>query len=262
MIVRFSKPAFPLSKYIESVYLYIGNSNDIARKLLPDGKTDLMLNFSSNLYFFDEENEKKKITKSLMQGIRREPLTFIFGKNINIIGVRFLPLGFSKLMNIPEKELTCKPTYAKDIFGNVISEIEEQVYEESDPDKKILIVENWLTELFRDKKSSDVLVTGAVQTITKAKGILSLQEVCEYSGGTYKKVQRTFHDYLGISPKLYSRMIRFESIHNELRTLKEVDWMSIVSKYNFHDQSHLIKEFMHFSGTTPEEFHANIELYV
>lgn len=109
---------------------------------------------------------------------------------------------------------------------------------------------------------ADVVVSGAVQTITQTKGVVSLQEVCRYSGGTYKKVQRTFHDYLGISPKLYSRMIRFESIHNELRTLKEVDWMSIVSKYNFYDQSHLIKEFKFFSGTSPEEFLSKIDLFV
>jgi AraC-like DNA-binding protein len=264
MIVRFSKPTFPLSKYVESIYAYIGSSNDIARKLIPDGKTDLMLNFSSNLYFFDEKKKKQEITKSLIQGIRREPLTFIFGKNINIIGVRFLPLGFSKLLNIPDKELQYKnkPVYAKDVMGNLLSEIEEKIFEESDADKKILIIENWLLELFNERKPSDILITGAVQAITQRKGTISVKEVCDNSGGIYKKIQRTFHDYLGISPKLYSRMVRFESIHNELRTLKEVDWMSIVSKYNFYDQSHLIKEFKFFSGTSPEEFLSKIDLFV
>jgi hypothetical protein len=199
MIVRFSKPTFPLSKYVESIYAYIGSSNDIARKLIPDGKTDLMLNFSSNLYFFDEKKKKQEITKSLIQGIRREPLTFIFGKNINIIGVRFLPLGFSKLLNIPDKELQYKnkPVYAKDVMGNLLSEIEEKIFEESDADKKILIIENWLLELFNERKPSDILITGAVQAITQRKGTISVKEVCDNSVGIYKKIQRTFHDYLG-----------------------------------------------------------------
>ena len=70
----------------------------------------------------------------------------------------------------------------------------------------------------------------------------------------YKKVQRTFKEYIGISPKLYARMLRFEKIHNELRGIKFIDWMEVVTKYNFHDQSHLIKEFKFFTGVTPKIF--------
>lgn len=57
-------------------------------------------------------------------------------------------------------------------------------------------------------------------------------------------------------------MLRFEKIHNELRGIKFIDWMEIVTKYNFHDQSHLIKEFKFFTGITPNEFLSRIEMFV
>jgi len=264
MIVRYSKPEFPLSKYIDSIYAYIGSSGGIARKLIPDGKTDLMFNFNSDLSFYNRNNNISNIGKSLVQGVRKEPFTFIFGKYINIIGVRFLPLGFSKLLKISEKELQFdyKPFYAEDVIGKQINELEEKIFAENCPDKKISLIQQWLFGLFREKKSEEILITGAVQTINRTGGIIPVNQVCNNSGGLYKKIQRAFHNELGISPKLYSRMIRFENIHTELRNLRKVDWMSLVSRYNFYDHSHLIKEFKLFSGTTPEEFHSNIALYV
>ncbi len=261
MIARIIKPSFPLSKYIDSLYCYSGETKGIKQQLIPDGKTDLLLNFDSSLYILDSYNKRTSITKSIIQGLRKISYTFEFGKNLNIIGIRFLPFGLSAMFGIPEKEISAKPIEANLVAGNNLKEIEEKVFYETDINRKLKIIENWLLDYFAKSYEKKLSLPRKLERLNTSKGIIKISDIFE-NGANYKKVQRTFHEYIGISPKLYARMLRFESIHTDLRNLQQPDWMSIVTKYNFHDQSHLIKEFKFFTGITPNEFISKIDTFV
>lgn len=261
MIAKIIKPAFPLSKFVDSLYLYNGESTGITQQLIPDGKTDLLLNFNSSIYILDSFSKKTAITKSIFQGLRKTPYTFEFGKSLNIIGIRFLPFGLSVIFGILEKEISANPVEANLIIGNKLKEIEEKVYSEPEISSKLKILEKWLFDCLISAYQKKISLPQKLESLNVSKGLLKLNDVFE-NGANYKKAQRTFREYVGISPKLYSRMIRFESIHNELRNLKQIDWMTIVAKYNFHDQSHLIKEIKFFAGATPNEFLSKIDSFV
>jgi AraC-like DNA-binding protein len=165
------------------------------------------------------------------------------------------------LFGIPEKEISASPVEANLIVGNKLKEIEEKVFYEPDINRKLKIIESWLFECFVSTYESKLSLPRKLDSLNTSKGILKLNDVFE-TDANYKKAQRTFREYIGISPKVYARMLRFDSLHNDLRSLKSVDWMNIVAKYKFHDQSHLIKEFKFFTGTTPNDFISKIELYV
>ena len=107
-----SKTGFPLSKYIDYLYCYSGETKGIKQQLIPDGKTDLLLNFDSSIYILDSNSKKTSITKSIFQGLIKTPYTFEFGKNLNIIGIRFFPFGLSVLFGLPEKEISVRPVEA------------------------------------------------------------------------------------------------------------------------------------------------------
>ncbi len=261
MIAKVLKPGFPLSKYVDSLYCYSGETKGIKQQLIPDGKTDLLLNFDSSIYILDSYSKKVSITKSIFQGLRKTPYTFEFGKNLNIIGIRFLPFGLSVMFGIPEKEISAKPVEANLIIGNKLKEIEEKVFYETEISGKLRIIESWLLDCFVSTYEQKLSLPRKLDSLNVSKGLMKINDIFEDSAN-YKKAQRTFREYIGISPKLYARMLRFESIHNELRNLKQLDWMSIVTKYNFHDQSHLIKEFKFFTGITPNEFISKIDIFV
>lgn len=261
MIVKFLKPGYPLSKYVDSIYCYSGETKGITQQLIPDGKTDLLLNFDSSIYIFDKDNKRAPITKSIFQGLRKIPYTFEFSKNLNIIGIRFLPFGLSILFGVPEKEISEKPIEANMVIGGKMKEIEEKVFDEPDISGKLKIIETWLLEHFSGIYKQKISLPRKLDSFNDSQGLYKITDIFK-TEADYKKVQRTFKEYIGISPKLYARMLRFEKIHNELRGIKFIDWMEIVTKYNFHDQSHLIKEFKFFTGITPNEFLSRIEMFV
>ncbi|MGV8018101.1 MAG: DUF6597 domain-containing transcriptional factor [Ignavibacteria bacterium] len=261
MIARTIKPVLPLSKFVDSIYCYFGTTSGMRHHLIPDGKTDLLLNFGSAIQVLDESDKKSALKESIFHGLRKKQYTFEFGENLGIIGIRFLPLGFSSLFKYREKEITEKPVSAELIAGKSVREIEEKLYDEPSLRKKLSIVEKWLLDIFINSDRINRKISDSLEELNFSRGLLKINEIGK-SDAAYKKLQRTFNEYIGISPKLYSRMLRFDCIHNELRKSDGVDWMDIVAKYNFHDQSHLIKEFKFFTNITPTEFLSNIDIFV
>jgi AraC-like DNA-binding protein len=258
---RIYKPRYPLADFVDSFFMYTGKSYGAVQKLIPDGKTDLLMNFDTRVYAYDSPGKESLFSKSIVQGIRTAPYTFEFGEQVNLLGIRFLPFGLYALFGTAEKEITDYFTEASEIAGSGMKETEEKVYNEPDVNMKFRIIEKWLTECLIKRVNNCANITDNIRKISSSEGLVKLSEVCS-NEANYKKVQRIFRDYIGISPKLYARMVRFENIHNELRACNTPDWIEIVTRYNFFDQSHLIKEFKFFSDTTPNDFLAKINLFV
>ena len=66
--------------------------------------------------------------------------------------------------------------------------------------------------------------------------------------------ERRFIEQVGISPKLYSKLLRFNDASLMKSMHPEKSWTSIAYECNYYDQMHLIKDFKQFSGYTPTEF--------
>ncbi|WP_228378026.1 helix-turn-helix domain-containing protein [Chryseobacterium luteum] len=73
---------------------------------------------------------------------------------------------------------------------------------------------------------------------------------------TERTVQIRFQKYAGYSPKELLRFLRFKMVIAQLINTQEKmpDMFEIVTAFNYHDQSHLIKDFQQFLGTTPQQF--------
>ena len=70
---------------------------------------------------------------------------------------------------------------------------------------------------------------------------------------TERQLQRMFQKYIGLSPKLYSRIIRFNHIF-ELVQQKNISLMELTHKAGYFDQSHFIRNFKSFTGEDPSRY--------
>ena len=77
--------------------------------------------------------------------------------------------------------------------------------------------------------------------------------VCDVSGKNERQIERLFSKYIGLSPKFYSRIIRFSHIFELMRS-KDNSWGDLVYKSGFYDQSHFIKNFKEFTGEDPSSY--------
>ncbi len=73
---------------------------------------------------------------------------------------------------------------------------------------------------------------------------------------TERSIQLRFKKYADYSPKELLRFLRFKAVINHLleQQADKIDIFDLIDSYNYHDQSHLIKDFNYFLGTTPQHF--------
>lgn len=236
--------------------------NSYNRNIIPDGKTDIIFNLNSNELGFYKNGKVIYSKKSIIQGLRKSNFHCVAKDVIEILGIRLMPFGIYTLFNIPLTELSDEPVELSLIAGKKVEELEEKINCTDSVDEKIKIIRDWLFSLFTKKEERHGLLIDTVYRIYSSQGKSSINLACKENYNYYKKVQRSFRESIGISPKFYARMVRFESLHNSLITSEKIDWFDIINKYEFYDQSHLTKEFQFFTNHSPQEFVHRIENFV
>jgi AraC-like DNA-binding protein len=109
-------------------------------------------------------------------------------------------------------------------------------------------------------------VPGMAAWIIRLGGQLSVEELAERAGVSRQHLTRVFRQIVGLTPKMYCRLVRFQSALAYAAPGGDVEWAQVAADLGYTDQSHMIAEFRQFSSLTPERlrqqrwFHPFIEL--
>lgn len=207
--------------------------------------------YKDQYYFFEESG---------VFGCVDKPILLIPSNHIRMIKLTFHPVGvysLFKITSLTAKELMSKPAFwTKDILGNDIQLLEEQLFEQTNPDeiKRLIVDYLWpkLNRVATNHRDEAILKLATTQNY-------SVDHLCEQWHCTPRTLQRWFAQHLGISPKYYLRLLRFKKILRDMTQEPSKDAISFVNDCGFYDQTHLIKEIKYFTDQTPKTL--PIELY-
>ena len=88
-----------------------------------------------------------------------------------------------------------------------------------------------------------------VSSVTQSARTLGISE---------RQLRRILHDALGIGPKTFSRLMRFEHAVRAAQAAREINWSNIAVDAGYYDQAHLIADFHAIAGNTPRMLMAEI----
>lgn len=92
-----------------------------------------------------------------------------------------------------------------------------------------------------------IIPDGFTELIFESNGMAGIKDLCEAGNKSERQLQRLFKKYIGLSPKYYARIIRFNYIFRLIKE-KERSWAEIVFESGYYDQSHFIRNFKAFTG--------------
>ncbi len=125
---------------------------------------------------------------------------------------------------------------------------------EAPPDQRITILEEFFTRHFCNLPHQQNRIALAVRLIQKYKGLMPIEKIAASLGITRQAIARQFTEKVGVSPKQYSRLIHFNTVQQYLKKYPRSSWIDITYRFDYSDQSHLIKDFYHFTGTSPKGY--------
>ena len=111
----------------------------------------------------------------------------------------------------------------------------------------------WVEQRIRSGVRLSPAIAWLLSQIRCTGGAVSIARLREQTGWSKTRLSSAFHEQVGVTPKLYARIIRFNRalrlIHTQQSTLAEV-----AADAGYYDQPHLNSEFRELSGFTPTEF--------
>lgn len=174
---------------------------------------------------------------------------------LRIIAVVFQVYGASAFFRMPMFELGERKVVFADAGDRPLLDLQEQVLEASGDDAAIRLIEQFLLGRLHPLKDYNLQrMQAAIGRIDRMKGETSLADLCEAACLSPKQFRRVFTGHIGINPKDFLRIIRFQHALSVLQASPGILFSRLAYECGYSDQSHLINEFKTFSGYTPKEY--------
>lgn len=224
-------------------------------RILPDGCTELLFDFGEPVRQNHSGASTSLAVKSQMAGQLSSAFEFRPPGAINVLGVRFHAHGIFPFLRLPLAEMTDRIVALHDVWNGLAKELGQRLIETCDDRQRIDLVEDFLLFMIRKHDiRPDTHVKNAVECIATNDGLISIEELSRQIGLGKRQLERKFALQVGVSPKLYTRIIRFQRIFRIIQRAEKYEWPEVLVDCGYYDQSHLIKDFRAISGRTPSEY--------
>lgn len=249
-----------LQKYVKYYWVMIGDEPTGIPSLLPPiTDFDMVFSFGAPVDW-KIGNSGFSLNGSFVCGPRLNP-AYILGRGIvNYLSVTFHPNAIYPFIGIPMSEFRDEPVEVDLLPDVYFQKSAEQIGCQREIDEKVMMVEQILLD--RLKKSNELenrSLEWSVKIIKQTGGRISVQSLCEKTGLGTRKLERDFSKWIGMSPKQFIKVERFNHVFTRIATPGfDEDWFDLVMQFGYHDQSHLIHDFKSMMEQTPEEFLFNL----
>jgi len=249
-----------LQKYVKYYWFMVGDEPTGTPSLLPPiTDVDMVFSFGADVDW-KLNNNRFSLNDSFICSSRLKP-AYIMAKGIvNYLSVTFHPNAIYPFIGIQMSELSGEPAEINLLPCPQFHHSTEMIWNCNVINEKIEMVEQiLLAQLLKASEVKNCSLDWVVKAIKQSEGRVSVQSLCEKSGIGIRKLERDFSKWIGLSPKQFIKVERFNHVFNRIMTPGfNEDWFDLVLQFGYHDQSHLIHDFKSMMEQTPEEFLFNI----
>ena len=258
MILETHIPRYPLNQFIDQFIYYDGyNPSHSIDRFLPDGNTEIIIDFDDRPQHIYDNQTLKEIQACRhvwASGVRTEYISIPSGKHAAMFIISFKKGMAYPFFPLPMNEMADRVVDADLLWGNDFAYLRERLWETSEIDLKFETAERFLLKHFQARFVLNSAVEYALTEIIRRPDQINLARLNQDIGYSQKHFIGMFKRQVGITPKAYLKIIRFQKAIGEIEQRQEVKWANISQDCGFYDQAHFINDFKSFSGFTPEEY--------
>lgn len=238
-----------------------GDAPHNRERIFPDGCIELIFNHGDKFRKFDSDTEFHIQPPCFVHGQLKTYFELQGLGNVGVFGARFHPAGMQPFINFDVDSFTGTTLTVQEIWGEEGKILEAEMMACTNYAQRIALLETFLLRQRQALKVDNVPVEYCVDTMIENTGNSNIEQLSAKLGMSKRQLERRFTAAVGISPKLFARIIRFQNILQLIENKEFKSFTTVAYEGGFYDQAHFIKDFKDFTGFNPKQyFSENLEM--
>jgi AraC-like DNA-binding protein len=262
MDFRRRKPRGALAGFVELLWYWDGPARKHEfERLLPDGSMELVINLrGEEIRVYDRRDlgRYERIEACVLVGPHSEYFVIDTAEQERVMGVHFRPGGAFPFFRPPADELHGLHglhVSLSELWGGFACEVRERLLEAHTAEAQFDVLEAALLARLAKPLERHRAVSYALEEFCGG-GARTIADVTEATGLSARRFVEVFKQQVGLAPKQYCRVRRFQRVIQTLPAGRVIDWAGVALDCGYYDQAHLIHEFRAISGMSPGEYAA------
>jgi AraC-like DNA-binding protein len=251
-------PGPPLSRFVELLWYYRNDPQPHAKeRLMPDGCVSIVINLAEDqTRLYDPDDTRKMFTLGgcTLSGPQTKSFAIDTDEQNHVVGISFRPAGAVPFLKLPSTELCDQHLELGDLWGSFARQLRDRVLEAPTPVTKLRALELALLQRAGGMFDDHPAVEYAVKTFLRAPQTANITRIVTETGFSSRRFIELFKHHVGLPPKLFCRVRRFQSVLRRITSGRPVRWTDVALDCGYFDQAHFIHDFRGFSGINPSKY--------
>ena len=256
MNYRTFAPPPVLAPYVRFFWALEGEveaGNQFVHRSMADGCVEIVFHYRASFDEIDAGENRQYSPLSSIQAQSTRFRRFSTTESFGIFGAYLYPYAIPRLFAFPASDFTDISPDLESVFGKEGKLLEEQISTAGDNPARVEIASGFLHRKLSVSGRELPSTYRAINSIIESAGSVRISELAREHAISTRQFERRFKELAGLSPKLYSRVVRFQSAtQHKFEGVRDLTQIAYACGY--YDQSHFINDFRQFSGYTPKEY--------
>jgi AraC-like DNA-binding protein len=228
----------------------------VQQVLLPTVSVALVVNLSRNgMAVYDRHDTVRSdgLSGCAVFGPLTEYCYIVPRGDAALLGVQFKPGGAFPFFGFPVAELENQRLPLDAVWGPQAAELRDRIIAAPTPAAKMEVVERFLLARIQPGTEAHPGLLFALGCMARLPYTGGISRIIDRSGYSHRRINQLFRREIGVLPKAYSRIRRFQDILRLAHHDTALPMAEIALNHGYYDQAHFIHDIRDFSGLSPSE---------
>lgn len=255
MFFRTFTPGPELAGFVDSLWVYKGfRSPQLKERIFPTGTFEIVFNLRQDelrIYRPGQPDRLRRFSGALVSGPYEGFFLTDTAEEAYVVGVHFRPGGAFPFLGASADELANTHIDLDTFWGPAAAEIRERLCTAQSHTQQVRLLEESLLSRMRRPLEHHPAVALALESLSKFNPGTAVRQLARDAGYSQRRFIDLFRGEVGLKPKLFNRIQRFQRVLEQIHSCAHGNWTQVALSYGYFDQSHLIRDFLAFSGVSP-----------
>lgn len=252
------RPSPVLEPYIRSYYYFNSgvkkDGTETVARYPSDGGPQLVVNLGDTFLAGSRTDNLKHFTGCRLLGTLTRQLITKSGGGAAFLAIRFRPGKLGLFSGVRSSELTNTSANLESLLGPFGKGIEQRLFNFDTIEQMLQYFESCLLSRLQPEPLFDTKISAAVDLIEQSNGQLRVGNLADHLGLSLRQFERRFTNWVGLKPKRYCRICRFNNILKSFDQAHGQSWVTRAMDSGYSDHAHFIRECKFFTGASPESY--------